>query len=302
MACRVEVTLRPQDGDHIAAATAALDEADRVEALLSVFRQSSELSRINREAPSRCEGVDGEVFDLVQRCVGLTTDTGGAFDITATPLSRCWGFLKRDGHVPEHGEIERARALVGLSGVTLDRPHQSMTFATAGMELNLNAIGKGYALDRMAAVLRERHVRCALLSAGGSSVLALGGPAGGWRVDVRSPLVASTIARLRLRNGALGTSGAGEQFVIENGTRYGHVIDPRTGYPAAGVISASVVAADAATADALSTAFLIGGPSLAERYCGEHPQTLALLVLDTDPENGLRVYGGYMGARLEHAS
>jgi len=299
MACRVEVTLAPEDAGHVGAATESLNEADRVESLLTVFRDSSELSRINREAaPGGCAAVDDEVHALLQRCVELHAQTDGAFDVTSTPLSRCWGFLSRDGRVPSDVEIEEARATVGLSRVRLDADTRGVQFDVDGMELNLNAIGKGYALDRMARVLRRRGVECALLSAGSSSILALGGPRGGWSIDLRSPLLPRRIARLRLRDGALGTSGAGEQFVMAGGTRYGHVIDPRTGWPARGVLSSSVVTHDAATADALSTAFLVAGPALAQRYCDQHPGTLALLTLD-DGMAHAHAYGEYAGAAVE---
>ena len=229
MACRVEVALAEQDGRDVAAARTALDEADRVERLLTVFRESSELSRINREASEGAAAVDAEVYALLRRCRQLHAATGGAFDITSTPLSRCWGFLKRQGQVPLDADIETARALVGMRRVDFDDEARSIRFARAGMQLNLNAVGKGYALDRMALVLRKGGIRHALLSAGGSSVVAVGGRRGGWPIDIRSPLVSrSHIARLRLLGGALGTSGPGEQFVIAEGTRYGHVIDPRT--------------------------------------------------------------------------
>ena len=298
MACRVEVTLDQEDAGHVGAASAALNEADRVEALLTVFRDSSELSRINREAAGRCEGVDDEVHALLQRCAQLHAETDGAFDVTSTPLSRCWGFLNREGRVPSDADIDRARAAVGMSRVTFDGERGGVRFDANGMELNLNAIGKGYALDRMARVLRRFGVDRALLSAGSSSILTVGAPGGGWPVDLRSPLVAGRIARVRLRDGALGTSGAGEQFVIEGDTRYGHVIDPRTGWPARGVLSASVVTHDAATADALSTAFLVGGPALAQRYCDQHPDTLALLTLDDDTGRA-HAFGTYAGATVE---
>jgi thiamine biosynthesis lipoprotein ApbE len=124
------------------------------------------------------------------------------------------------------------------------------------MALNLGAIGKGFAVQAIGAALWRRGVRHALVSAGGSSVIALGGPDRGWRVDVMGGPQRQRLTGLRLRNAALGTSGAGEQFIEVNGTRYGHVIDPRTGWPASGVLSASVVTADAATADALATGVL----------------------------------------------
>src|SRR5262249_11561329 len=157
--------------------------------------------------------------------------------------------------------------LVGTRLVDIDAASRVVRFARPGVSVNFNAIGKGYALDRMGAVLRAHGVRQALLSAGGSSVLAIGGRRGGWPLDIRAPLVAKArLGRVRLRDGALGTSGQGEQFILTDGerpVRYGHVIDPRSGWPAGGVVSCSVITSDAATADALSTAFLVGGVDLA---------------------------------------
>jgi thiamine biosynthesis lipoprotein len=297
MACRFEVTLAPQDSRHIGAALRALDEADRIESLLSIFRDSSELSRINRDAARGCGAtVDEEVFALLQHCRQLWTETDGAFDITSTALGRCWGFLQRAGRVPSDDEIQAARRGVGMSRVALFDGCR-VTFGAEDVELNFNAIGKGYALDRMARVLRREGVGLALLSAGSSSVLTIGAPRGGWTLDLQSPLIASTLARVRFSEGAIGTSGAGEQFIVDHGMRYGHVMDPQTGRPAHGVLSASAVTRDAATADALSTAFFVGGPALARRYCNAHPDTLALLVLEeaTTP----RIYGRFAGVRVE---
>jgi thiamine biosynthesis lipoprotein len=222
---------------------------------------------------------------LLDRCRDLHRDTGGAFDITSTPLSRCWGFLQREGRIPSAEAIAAARARVGFDRVALDRVRCTTRFEHPGIELNLGAIGKGYALDCVAVEMRRTGVTDALLSAGRSSLLAIGGGARGWDVEVVSARATQDgaprpLARLRLRDVALGTSGAGEQFVIADGTRYGHVIDPRTGWPASGVLSASVVTSSAADADALSTAFLVGGVELAESYCADHPGVLALVTPD----------------------
>jgi thiamine biosynthesis lipoprotein len=173
-----------------------------------------------------------------------------------------------------------------------------VSFARPDVELNLGAIGKGFALDCAASRLRAAGIVHALLSAGGSSMVAVGGRGSGWQIDLVSPLVpGQAIACLRLRNAALGTSGAGEQFVIADGRRYGHVLDPRTGWPAHGVLSASVVASDAARADALSTAFLIGGTALAERYCAAHRDVLALVTPDDGGGRPI-VIGSHPGARI----
>jgi thiamine biosynthesis lipoprotein len=299
MACRFEVLLAGEDARFVAAAREALDEADRIEAALTVFRDSSELMRINRTAGDGPADVDAELLDLLTVCQTLHEATEGAFDITTTPLSRCWGFLAREGRLPSPDAIDAARARVGMRHVDLDPVRHAVRFTQPGIELNLGSIGKGYALGRMAALLRERGVTDALLSAGGSSVLAIGGPGRGWMIDLRSRRVARPrLARLHLSNGAIGTSGAGEQYVDIDGTRYGHVLDPRSGWPAKGMLSVSVVAGDAALADALSTAFLVGGLELAERYCAAHPQTLAILTPDDGSEEP-RIVGNFTGAILE---
>ena len=281
MACRFEVLLSGEDERYAAAAHDALREADRLEAAWSIFRDTSELSAINRQAADAAVPASPELFDLLRRAQALSALTEGAFDITTTPLSRAWGFVAREGRVPEPSAIDAARAIVGMHRVTLDAEARTVAFTDSGVELNLGAIGKGAAVDAVTARLGALGVRHALVSAAGSSVRALGGRDGGFLVDVTSPLVdRPRLARLRLRGGALGTSGAGLQHVLHDGRRLGHVLDPRTGWPASGVLSASVVAADAATADALSTAVLVGGVPLAEAYCRTHPETLVLVTTE----------------------
>jgi len=281
MACRFEVLLSGEDDRHTGAAHDALREADRLEAAWSIFRDTSELSAINRQAATAAVPASAELFDLLARAQDLSRLTGGAFDVTTTPLSRAWGFVTRETRVPDPAALDAARAIVGMRRVRLDAAARTVSFTDAGVELNLGAIGKGAAVDAVTARLAALGVRHALVSAAGSSVRALGGRDGGFLVDITSPLVdRPRLARLRLRGGALGTSGAGVQHVLHDGRRLGHVLDPRTGWPASGVLSASVVAGDAATADALSTAMLVGGVALAEAYCAAHPGTLVLVTTE----------------------
>lgn len=298
MACRFEVMLSSDDAADMTAARAALDEVDELESLLTVFRETSEVVDVNRRAAADAVPVTTTLFTLLARSAELHAATGGAFDVTCTPLSRCWGFLQREGRLPDPAAIDAARAVVGMTQVQLDAEARSVRFTQPGLELNFGAIGKGFALDRMGMVLRAHGSSRALLSAGRSSVLALGGRGRGWPVDLRPRLASRRVGRLWLRNAAVGTSGAGEQFVEVDGHRYGHVIDPRSGRPADGVLGASVIARDAATADALSTAFLIGGPALASEYCAAHEETLAILVLD-EPGERTEVFGRCSGATLE---
>jgi thiamine biosynthesis lipoprotein len=298
MGCRFEVMLTTDDAADMAAARVALDEADEIESLLTVFRETSAVAEANRRAAAEAIPVSPALFALLARSAQLHADTEGAFDITSAPLSRCWGYLRREGRVPSDAEIAAAREVVGMANVRLDDAAGTVAFAREGVELNFGAIGKGYALDRMGGLLRARGATRALLSAGLSSVLAVGGAGRGWPVDLRPRRASRRVGRLWLKNAAVGTSGAGEQFVDIGGRRYGHVIDPRSGQPADGVLGASVVTRDAATADALSTAFLIGGVDLARRYCAAHDDTLAVLVLD-QPGERTEVVGRCGGAIVE---
>lgn len=297
MACSFEITLPSDNASDVPTARIALDAVDALEDQLTIFRDSSTIADINRRAAVEPVAVDQALFDLLCECGDIHRATGGAFDVTSTPLSRCWGFLRREGHLPSADAIRAALANVGFDAVRLDRDSTTVQFARSGIELNLGAIGKGYALDCVAAGMRTSGASEALLSAGQSSILALGGPDGGWPIDIISPALGQPIARVRLRHAALGTSGAGEQFVDVQGVRYGHVIDPRSGWPAAGVLSVTVIARRAASADALSTAFFIGGTALAREYCRTHPDVLALITLEG--HRSPIVIGHHPGLRLE---
>jgi FAD:protein FMN transferase len=300
MACLFEVTLPLSEQAGIAAANEALDEIERLEQQLSIFRESSEISSINRAAAARAVPVERSLFDLLRLCQKLSHETESAFDITAGPLTRCWGFFQRDGRIPSMDEIESTRACVGSEKLLLNREAHTIRFARDGVEINLGSIGKGYALDRVGTMMRRR-LAAALLCAGSSSILAIGsGDHGhtGWSIGVRHPRDKERrLATLRLRDCAMSTSGAEEQFFELDGQRYGHIIDPRTGRPADSVTSVSVVAQSAAISDALATAFYVGGRELAESYCATHRDVLAIMVLNNS-ETPL-VIGSNRGCKIE---
>jgi thiamine biosynthesis lipoprotein len=297
MACRFEVVLDSADAAFVPAARAALDEVDTIEAALTYFRETSELSNVNRQAAQHPVAVSAELFALLQLCGEIYRVSGGAFDPTSTPLSRAWGFLARQGRLPGETEIAEARARTGWEHVRLDHRARAVSFLRPGLELNLGSIGKGWALDRVTAGLRARGVSRALLSAGGSSQRSWGRRA--WEVALTT--ARETLALVRLREAALGTSGAGEQYFEVEGRRFGHVIDARSGWPAQGVRSATVIAEEAAAADALATALFVGGPVVAADLCATRPGTLAILVLEDEPHT-LRVFGAREGIAIEPVS
>jgi thiamine biosynthesis lipoprotein len=294
MACRFAVFLNAgQYSQGPQAALDALERVDRLEAQMTIYRADSELAEINRRAAGGAVAVESELFRLFERCQQLHADTDGAFDITSTPLTRLWGFYRRQGRLPAAAEIEQARAQVGSQHVELDSERRTVRFLRPGVELNLGSIGKGYALDCCAAALEAEGVEHFLMHGGQSSVLARGShasrtAAGGWVVGVGHPLRPERLlAELYVRNRGLGTSGSGTQFFRFEGRRFGHILDPRTGWPAEGVFSVTVVAPTAAEADALATAFYVAGVDTAQHYCQQHSDVGMLMLLPS--RDGSRV-------------
>jgi thiamine biosynthesis lipoprotein len=286
MACDFEIMLNAgQYAGATEAAIAALDLVDQLESQMTVYRPVSEVQSINQRAAHEAVLVEERLFRLLERAAELHTATQGAFDITSGPLSKVWGFFRRSGEQPTPDAVAQALSRVGGHWVELDSTTRSVRFRHSELEINLNAIGKGHAVDRCAEILDGHQVKDYLIHGGHSSVRARGARATkessrrGWRVDVRHPFRADEpLAELWLRDRALGTSGSGNQFFHFQGKRYGHVIDPRTGWPAEHVLSATVLAPDAATADALATALFVMGVDQALSFCGSRPELAALLV------------------------
>jgi thiamine biosynthesis lipoprotein len=288
MACDFSVVFPAAVRDPVAAGCAALDEVERLESLLSAYDERSELCRINREAQRGPVAADPEVYSLLRVASGISAATGGAFDPAAGALVKAWGFFRGSRRVPAESELQAARAASGCDIVVFDRARLTVAFRRPGVEFNLGAIGKGYAVDRALHLVRGRFgTTRALMQGGGSSLRALGAPPAeprGWPVDLADPCrPGRALARVWLRDRALGTSGADHQFFVHEGRRYGHVLDPRTGVPARTLLGASALAPTAMEADALSTAFFVMGLEATRRFCAAHPATAAVLVA---PEPG----------------
>jgi thiamine biosynthesis lipoprotein len=296
MACEFEVQLAAaRDDDSMEHVFAALDLVEALEAQLTIYRDDSEVIRINQRAATSPVKVEARLFALLKEAARLHQETDGALDITSGPLSDAWGFSRRSGRVPSDAEIESARQRVGMQHVTLDDANRTISFSRPGVSINLNSLGKGYALDRMAEILADQQVGDYLIHGGKSSVLARGTQPGsddrGWRIGLRHPLrPAEPLAEFILNNKALSTSGSGTQFFIRRGQRYGHILDPRTGRPAEGLYSATVIAPTAAEAEGLSTAFYVMGPQKTGEFCAQRPELAALLVGPSEREGDVRLY------------
>jgi thiamine biosynthesis lipoprotein len=246
-----------------AAADAAFDEARRLDRLLSNYRPESEWSLVNREAGARPVVVSPELFALLSSCLEYSKWSEGAFDITVGPLVRTWGFFKGEGRFPRRADVRSALGRVGYRHVELNAAARTVRFTRPGLELDPGGIGKGYAVDRMAAILRQAGVQSALVSAAGSSIYGAGAPPDeprGWLISIRKPRSADALAtHVYLRNQSLSTSGSDEKFFLAKGRVWSHIIDPRTGYPAQGVASVSVLADKTIDSEAWTKPFFISG-------------------------------------------
>jgi thiamine biosynthesis lipoprotein len=247
----------------------ALNEARRLDAMLSNYRPETEWSKMNRLAALQPVHVSKELFELLAACAEYSRESEGTFDISVGPLMRIWGFYKGSGHLPSHSEVVTTMRSVGYQNVLLDSAHQTVRFAKKGVELDPGGIGKGYAVDRMAQILRKEGIRAAFISAGGSSLYALGAPPGekGWRVDLQDPKSPSKqAASIILRDESVSTSGNYEKFFYADGKLWSHIMDPRTGYPAQGMLSVSVIAPKTIDSEAWAKPYYI----LGRQWTAEH--------------------------------
>lgn len=271
-------------------AVRALDLIDDLEAQLTIYRDDSEVSRLNASAHLGPVRVESGLYALLERAVELGRATDGAYDVTSGALSEAWGFVRGPKRVPDPATLASARDRTGFTHLSLNPELKSVAFDRAGLAINLGSIGKGYAIDRAADLIRAHWWPApALIHGGQSSVYALGSPpgqlGGRWEVALRNPFDSGTpLGTIRLRSRAIGTSGAAFQRFEAGGRTYGHILDPRTGEPPVSTIaSVTVLAPTAAEADALSTAFYLLGPERAAHYIGSHPQVGAIFV--EEPRN-----------------
>jgi len=255
-------------------AQAAFAEVDRLELEMSRFVENSDIARLNSVRPGETVEVGMEVFDCLSRAVEMYEQTGGAFDITIGALYECWLNDDRTARRPSEAEVKHARGLTGMNHLKLDTESFGVEVLTEGLQLDLGGIGKGFAAEKVADILREWSLGQALVLAGASSVLSVSVPDGmsGWPMRLRNPARPSEIlARFELTEGAL--SGSGRQ-------KGQHIIDPRDAEagPVEGRLAAWSMAPDAVAADASSTAFMVLEPQEIDDYCLANPQTAAIIL------------------------
>jgi len=274
MATTFEVIILHEDARYAQqAARTAFDELDRLEQELSRFIENSDISRINNLAPKGSLRVGLDAFECLQISTRIYDETNGAFDITIGTLLDCWLNEDKTMRTPSQQQLNFARERTGIHLLELDEAEHTVQVLSGPVQIDLGGIGKGYAVDRMAELLRDWSIDTAVIHGGYSSVLALDAPSKtkGWPLTLSNPVNRKqTLAGLHLQGRALSGSG------LQQGR---HIIDPRTAQPVEDRCAAWACAADAATADALSTAFMVMSTNEVRQYCSRHQDVLAMLIL-----------------------
>ncbi len=291
MACPWNVVMNPGPADQVMRASDAFQVVHDVESLLTVYRAESEISQVNFHAAERPFEVSPELYEVLDQARGLSIETSGAFDPASGSLLRVWRAARRDGRIPTQAEIDEALLSSGVARLRFDPQARTVHFPRAGFAFDLGAIGKGYGVDRAAQSLREAGMTDFLVHGGFSSVYGTGDHLGqgGWPGALKNPLfLEGYYATVLLQDSGLGTSGSNVQYFRHEGRRYGHILDPRTGWPAEGLLSVTVIAQSTAEADALSTALFVMGLEAAVEWCRRHPEVAAILVPPPDSTGRLK--------------
>ncbi|MEO2063730.1 MAG: FAD:protein FMN transferase [Christiangramia sp.] len=239
----------------------AVGEIQRIERLISSWDPASQTSEINRNAGIKPVVVDPELYNLISRALKISEITDGAFDISYASMDKIWKFDGSMSSMPSEDAIRNSVSKVRYQNIILHPEDHSVFLKKEGMKIGFGAIGKGYAADRAKDLLRSQGITAGIINASGDMNTWGTQPNGDtWKVAITNPLNKEhAFALLPLENRAVVTSGDYEKFVKFNGVRYSHIINPKTGYPATGIISATVFAPKAELADALATSVFVMG-------------------------------------------
>ena len=241
--------------------TLAIDEVKRIENLISDWIPTTQISKVNHNAGIQPVKVDQEVYDLLERAIKISKLTSGAFDISYASMDKIWKFDGSMKEMPSEETIKKSVEKVGYQNIILNPKDTTIFLKNKGMKLGLGGIGQGYIADKIKILLKEKGCKSGLVNVSGDINTWGKQPDGqSWTVGIVNPMNKNKVfATFPLDDSAVETSGSYEKYVTFNGKRYSHIIDPRTGYPASGIVSVSVFAKQTEIADALATGIFVLG-------------------------------------------
>lgn len=289
MGCRFDITTVDADTSTSSAESAgagegfgamAVAEIRRIERLISSWDPDSQTSAINTAAGNHPVKVDPELFGLIQRSIGLSRLTDGAFDISYASMDRLWRFDGSMERMPAAADITASVTRVGFQKIILDEANGTVFLPESGMKIGFGAIGKGYAADRARRLLEEAGCQAGIINASGDLTAWGRQPSGDdWKVAITNPLnKEKAFAWLPVDGRSVVTSGSYEKFVRFNGIRYAHIIDPRTGYPSTGIVSVTILAPSTELADALATSVFVMGVDTGLDFINQLPGVDCVIV------------------------
>lgn len=281
MGSRFDITVVANDSTHANSyIDIAVAEIQRIENLISSWDPNSETSEINRNAGIKPVKVEAELYQLIERAIGISKLTDGAFDISYASMDRIWKFDGSMSAMPTQNEVKSSVTKVGFQNVILNPKEQTVFLKLPGMKIGFGAIGKGYAADQAKQLLMQKGVAAGIINASGDMNTWGKQPNGEhWKVAITNPMDKNKVfALLPITDGAVVTSGDYEKFVSFNGKRYAHIIDPRTGYPSTGIISVTVFAPKAELADALATSVFVMGKEIGLDRINQLPKVECIII------------------------
>ncbi|WP_428232445.1 FAD:protein FMN transferase [Flavobacterium sp.] len=257
-------------------------EITRIENLISDWKPDSQVSQVNQNAGIKPVKVDREVFELTQRAIQFSEATNGGFDVSFAAMDRIWKFDGSMTEMPSAEAIKKSVAKVGYKNIILDSVQSTIFLKLKGMKIGFGALGEGYATDKCRSMMLAKGIKAGIVN-GSGDMTAWGKQPNGkdWNIGMTNPFHPDTLfAVIPLNNGAVTTSGSYEKFVVFNGKRYSHIINPATGYPATGLCSVSVFGPNAETANGLSTSLMVLGQKEGLLLLQKYPNYSCVMITD----------------------
>ena len=259
-----------------------IGEITRIENLISDWKPTSQVSEVNQNAGIKPIKVDREVFELAQRAIKLSEITNGAFDVSFAALDRVWKFDGSLKEMPSAEAIKKSVEKVGYKNIILDSAASTIFLKLKGMKIGFGALGEGYATDKCRSMMIAKGVKAGIINGSGDMSTWGKQPNGkDWKIGITNPFMPEKIlAAVPLKEGAVTTSGSYEKFVVFNGKRYSHIINPATGYPATGLCSVTVFGPNAETANGLSTSMMVLGQKEGLLLLQKFPDYSCVMITD----------------------